>query len=287
VSVGTNLESAAVTLPRFLFCATISLVSRSTTLSLSMLALVALGCSRSQGARFSGSTEPRLVKAENVRRVEGIPPGYGRIGGVTARCERVEGFQALDEQPFADLDCSFARLNAALAESAAEAGGELLVGVSCREQGRARSCSASVARPGEELLSKRTLEGERATETAPAPSAAEAARLDEPRAGASWDIVLSFEPAIATFSRPPREPVEIVRSGDLPPHHLPLGDLEARCERGACSADELSWALRVTAARFGADSLAAVRCFRSEDDEICVGTLGATPVAETGRTAHR
>jgi hypothetical protein len=232
-------------------------------------------------------TEPRLVQPENVGTVEAIPPGYERIGRVTARCDRVEGYQALDERPLADIDCSHARLRSALAESAAESGGELLAGLSCQDQGKSRSCGAAVARPDEPALSARTLKGERSSEKAPAPSAAEVARLDEPRVDSSWHILLSFDPQLATFDRPAREPVQVVRSGDLPPHHLPLGDLEARCERESCNASELSWALRVTAARFGADSLAGVRCFRTEDDEACVGTLGATPVDESGPSARR
>ncbi len=232
-------------------------------------------------------SEPRLVKPENVGRVEAIPPGYERIGRVSARCDRVDGYQALEEQPLADIDCTPARLSAALAESAAESGGELLVGLSCQDQARSRSCSAVVARPDEPALSKRTLESEGSRDSAPAPSAAEVARLDEPHVDSSWHILLSFEPRVARFQRSPREPVEVVRSGDLPPHHLPLGDLEARCERGSCEAGELAWALRVTAARFGADSLAAVRCFQTEDDEACVGTLGATPIDESGPRAAR
>jgi hypothetical protein len=287
VSAVSNLESAAANLPRFLFfCKNLS-VPRL-TLVLSALAVTALaGCSHAGGARFSGVSEPRLVKPENVGRAEAIPPGYERTGRVSARCDRVEGYQALDEQPFADLDCTHTRLTAALAESAAESGGELLVGLVCQDQGRSRSCSATVARPDDPALTRRTLEGERSRESAPAPSAAQVARLDEPRVDASWDILLSFEPQAKRFVRPPREPVQVIRSGDLPPHHLPLGDLEARCERGTCDATELAWALRVTAARFGADSLGAVRCFRTEDDEACVGTLGATPIDESGPSAQR
>ncbi len=287
MSINTNLESAVANLPRFLyFCNNLG-VSRPTLL-LSALAVASLaGCSHSGGARFSGVSEPRLVQPENVGSAEAIPPGYERIGRVAARCDRVEGYQPLDKQPLADIDCSEARLRAALAESAAESGGELLVGLSCQNQGKSRSCSAGVARPDEPALSRRTLESERAREKAPAPSAAEVARLDEPRVDASWNIFLSFEPTLQRFERRSREPVQVVRSGDLPPHHLPLGDLEASCERGACDASELSWALRVTAARFGADSLAGVRCFRTDDEEACVGTLGATPVDESGPSARR
>jgi hypothetical protein len=287
VSIGTNLESAAANLPRFLyFCKNLG-VTRSTLLLAALAVAYLTGCSHAGGARFSGLNEPRLVKAENVGTVEAIPPGYERIGRVAARCDRVEGYQSLDERPLADIDCSRARLLAALAESAAESGGALLVGVVCQDQRESRSCSAAVARPGETALSTRPLGSEGSREKAPAPSAAEVAQLDEPRVDASWHILLSFDPRVKTFDRPAREPVQVVRSGDLPPHHLPLGDLEARCERESCDASELSWALRVTAARFGADSLAGVRCFRTEDEEACVGTLGATPIAESGPSARR
>lgn len=219
--------------------------------------------------------------AERVRRTEALPPDYDRIGRVAAHCERVEGFQPLDGTPFADLDCSFERLGSALAEAAAEAGGELLVGQRCQARARVRSCAADVARPSERALARRSLEGRSE------PARARSTSTDEPRPGTSWYILLSFDPAAQEFSRPAREPGEVVRTGALPPHHQALGDLVARCERGTCDEGELAWALRVTAARFGADSLAGVRCFETEDDSACVGTLGATPFLEPELAARR
>src|SRR4051812_49047032 len=110
------------------------------------------------GASYSGSRERPLVRAEQVRTAETVPPGYERLGRVSVRCKILHDLQALDREPLANVDCSEQRLDRALRERAAEVGGELLTGRECHRTLSERHCEARVARSSDEALEQRRLE---------------------------------------------------------------------------------------------------------------------------------
>jgi len=236
--------------------------------------LLLAGCAAGQpGASFSGSSEPRLTKAAAIATSEGLPDGYERIGSVSARCDIVRDYQTLDEELLANVDCSDDRLDRALRERAAEAGGELLVDRECKETSRARKCEADVARPSDEALAARRAEPRAPAPRAPAPGPAEVDVIDEPRVSRSWAIKLSFEAQIP-YERRARTLAELGRSGERPAQYEDLGEMVARCDRDDCEHAELAHALRVAAARVGAEHLSAVSCFDDRKGRTCVGSLG-------------
>ncbi len=245
------------------------------------------GCSATGGATFSGVREPVLVRPDGIGRSEAVPSGYERLGRVMARCEPIDGFGALDGESLANVDCSRARLERALEEAAAEVGGELLVGLHCRSPGGALRCEAGVARPSERLLSRRSPVAARVVDTAPAPGPSEVVRLDEPLASRAWGIQVDFEPRLRAFSRPARPYSAVTSVERLPPAQLWVGDVLASCDRRACSDRELAHALRVTAARLGADTLAGVHCTELEDERQCSASLGADPYDVSSVAAAR
>jgi hypothetical protein len=103
------------------------------------------------------------------------------------------------------------------------------------------------------------------------------ASLDEPHPNRSFRIRVSFQPAVRAFSRTARPATAVRQTPDLPPQQIGLGDVEARCDKHDCSVADLTHALRLTAARLGADSFAAARCVERDAERACVATLGADP----------
>ncbi len=253
-----------------------------------LAAMLALGgCATTGGATYSGVREPALVRPEHVVRAEAVPAGYERIGRVMARCQPISGYGELDGESLADVDCSQPRLERALEEAAADAGGELLVALHCRSPGGALRCEANVARPSSELLSRRPAAPLAAGAPAPAPGPGQVALLDEPRANRAWNISLAFQPQVRAFTRPAR-PYSGVSSVDtLPAQHIALGDATARCDKSDCAAPDLAHALRLTAARLGADSVSGVRCIEESGERSCAATLGATPYDPQSVSAAR
>lgn len=235
--------------------------------------LVGCGAAR-YGASYSGVWEEPLTSAERVVTVEAVPASYERLGRVSVRCKVLRDYQALSDEPFANVDCTEQRLRRALRERAAEVGGELLAGLDCRRSSGELRCDAQVARPDDDALARRSPERAAASPPSPAPDPESVARIEEPHVSRSWAILVSFDSRLP-FERAARPPSKVDRAGDVPVQHLPLGDMEARCDRGECEARELAHALRVAAARVGAHSLAAVRCFDDRHGHACVGTLGA------------
>src|SRR4051812_26886504 len=107
----------------------LSLFSR---LCFSGLTLCAVGCTaRFDPANFDGSREPRRAEPEAVSDVAVRTADMERLGSVSAACRSQPGFHRLEGELLSDLDCTPERLLWALRESAASAGGELLVGARC------------------------------------------------------------------------------------------------------------------------------------------------------------
>jgi hypothetical protein len=234
------------------------------------LALVLVGCgAATPGASYSGSREKQLESPEAIQVVEAIPAGYEWQGRASARCKLLNDYQALSDELLANVDCSKERLQRALRERAAEVGGELLAELRCRRSSQERRCDAQVGRPSDETLAARR----------PEALAASSSSNEEPRVSPSWAIRLSFESRLP-FERPAHSLSAVERSADRPPHHEPLGDASAHCDRGDCESGELVHALRLAAARVGAHSVSAVRCHDDQRGHTCVGTLGAQPAPE-------
>ncbi|HVJ19035.1 MAG TPA: hypothetical protein VM686_26630 [Polyangiaceae bacterium] len=236
--------------------------------------LTATACGSPPGASYSGTRERPLTSAARVQTLDAVPPGYERLGRVSARCTSPRDYQVLVEEPLANVDCSVARLDRALRERAAEVGGEFLAKRECSRTERERSCEAQVVRPGDDMLVTRRPEAKAAAESAPAPGPDEVAHLEEPNVSSSWVIKLSFDSRMP-YARPKRTPGEVGRSGQKPPQLQDLGDMEARCDNHECDAAELTNALRIAASHLGADSLSDVRCFDDRRGSACVGSLGA------------
>ena len=169
----------------------------------------------------------------------------------------------------------------ALRESAANAGGEVLVGLHCtaRRAGRdtqRMSCGAEVARfSGRGAASQRPLAVPRSAPVGrPAPSANEVKRIDEPDAALAFRITLDFEPIVKKFERRPRSSAEVNELALMPLADRALGDLQARCEDG-CEERALRRSVLVAAGRLGVPDVVRVRCFSVGAGNSCVGTLAA------------
>ncbi len=266
----------------------------SRTLESAVAVLLAATCSvacagRFDPAHFEGSRETRRAEPEAVREVTARTNELETLGTVHDSCQLRPGFRRLQGEALSDLDCSTERLDWALRESAASAGGELLVGLHCssRRLGTSASetyavnCSADVARYKRgALASPGPLTAPRSVPPGlPAPSAADVKRIDQPDASLGFRIALAFEPAVPRFERRLRSPSEVKELALLPIADLPLGDLAASCEN-SCDERALRYGVLVAAGRMGVPDVIGVRCFKTEAGNACVGTLAAPSVDE-------
>ena len=257
-------------------------------------ALLAAACSvacagRFDPAHFEGSREARRAEPEAVREVSARTNDFETLGTVHDSCKLRTGFRRLERESLSDLDCSTERLAWTLRESAANAGGQLLVGLRCssRRLGTSSSetyavnCAAEVARyksgalanPGP-LAAPRSLPA-----GTPAPSASDVKRIDQPDASLGFRIALSFEPAVGKFERRSRAPSEVNELALLPIADSPLGDLTADCEDG-CDERALRYGVLIAAGRMGVPDVIGVRCFSTSAGNSCVGTLAAPTLDE-------
>ncbi|HEY1533523.1 MAG TPA: hypothetical protein VGF76_05880 [Polyangiaceae bacterium] len=256
----------------------------------SVVALVAasvgsVACAaRFDPANFEGSRESRRAEPEAVRELAARTTELETLGTVHDSCRLRPGFRRLDGEALSDVDCTTERLAWALRESAANAGGEALVGERCssRRLGTSASetylvsCSAVVARfksgvlanPGPLTPPSSLPPG------TPAPSASDIARIDQPESSLAFRISLRFEPKVSTFERRPRTSAEVKELALLPFADLPLGDLAATCEDG-CDERALRYGVLIAAGRMGVPDVIGVRCFSSGSSNSCVGTLAA------------
>jgi hypothetical protein len=244
-----------------------------------------MGCAgRFDPAHFEGASEPRRAEPEAIQELAAGTNALESLGSVHDSCTLKPGFRRLQDEPLSDLDCSTERLRWALRESAANAGGEVLVGVRCgsRRSGTSASeryfvtCAGTVARfvsgmqasPGP-LTAPRSL-----PQGTPAPSASDVQRIDQPEASLAFRIALRFEPLVAKFERRARSSAEVQELALLPIADHPLGDLAASCE-GGCDERALRYGVLVAAGRMGVPDVVGVRCFSTGSGNACVGTLAA------------
>ena len=243
------------------------------------------GCAgRFDPAHFEGSREAQRAETEAVSDVVARTSELESLGTVHDRCTLTPGFRRLQGEVLSDLDCSTERLLVELHESAASAGGEVLIGAHCSSRRLSTasretyqvSCAAEVARYRSGALSRlRPLHAPRSTlQGTPAPSASDVKRVDEPDAAVAFRISLRFDPLVSTFERRVRSGSEVHELALLPLSHHALGDLIASCEDG-CDERALRYGVLVAAGRLGAPDVVGVRCFSSASESSCVGTLAA------------
>ncbi len=232
--------------------------------------LVLLLCA---GCASSPAAAPRNFRPSEVSELAALPPGYGEGAVVRASCARAARAGSFEDEPLADVDCTFTRLSRVLRARAGERAARLIVGKRCHSRRGARvrlECSATLAVP----TSQQGLSAARAVGPGPAPSPEQVLDLDEPRPQDQELIRVGFEPAASGPGAPAR-PVPRAYSA-VEETHLPsvgrqaLGQLSARCS--GCQASALRYALRVTAGHVGAGEVASVKCFQDAGDLRCVAT---------------
>lgn len=260
------------------------MISRSLSW-VSCAAALSIGCAgRFDPAHFEGSRGSQRAEPEALLDVAVSNPELETLGKVRDSCTARPGFRRLQAEALSDLDCSTSRLLLTLRESAASAGGEALVGARCSARRLASaprgtyqvSCTAEVARYlSHAVASVRPLSAPRSLPpSAPAPSAREVQRIDEPEASLAFRILVNFEPEVRSFRRRVRRGNEVHELSVLPLSHRPLGDLAVRCEAG-CDERALRYGVLIAAGRLGAPDVVGVRCFSSASGKSCVGTLAA------------
>jgi len=232
-----------------------------------------MGCA-TRGVIFEGHAEPRVARARDLLELADMPAGYERVGRLAARCTLVEGERPEPEARLVDVDCSEARLVAALREKAADVGGEALIGRRCRSRVSGSgegsttldiSCDTEVARPTGDTLVRRPLVSGVMSED------------DAPRAEEAWHIRVSFAPAPGVPLRPPRR-ADLVREVPyMPGANLRLGDIVTRCHEG-CTRDGARLGLLAAAGRVGASDVVDVTCAAMGNGYVCTGVATAHEV---------
>jgi hypothetical protein len=231
----------------------------------SVLALILLSaaCSRAPAS-------PQSYAPNEVTELAALPSGYTLGEALTEGCS-VAPRVAFEDEALSNVDCSYERLSRALRARAGEDGARFLVGKRCRGGPGARprlSCTASVARPTETT----PLQANSAPSRGPAPSASQVRDLDEPRPQDAARIRVTFRAGKDATALPARAYDRVAETTQGSVGRRALGQVSARCDEGACTADSLRHALRVAAGRVGAGEVSGVACFAEEDGARCVAT---------------
>ncbi len=244
---------------------------RWTALGYVGVAFLAAACAgRFDPANFEGTREARRAEPEALLDLAAPNNELETLGTVHDSCTLRAGFRRLDDEALSDLDCSSERLLVVLHESAASAGGEVLLGAQCssRPLGTSApetyqlSCTAEVARYRSGVLAHlRPVSAPRSRPPGrPAPSASDVKRIDQPDASLAFRISLNFVPAVSKFERRARSGAEVHELARLPLSHLRLGDLAASCQDG-CDERALRYGVLIAAGRLGAPTWWACAVF--------------------------
>jgi hypothetical protein len=89
-------------------------------------------------------------------------------------------------------------------------------------------------------------------------------------------IAIDLEPAVAGFRRSRRPGAEVAEFPLLPVGHVELGLMRARCDEGACDAEQARAGLRAAAGGLGVSDLVGVRCAALDGELSCLATLAAS-----------
>jgi hypothetical protein len=220
-----------------------------------------------------------------VERLEVLPSDYRSLGDVRASCEEREGFEAAEDEPLASFDCNEARLRRVLAELSVERGGEVLAEERCDRSGArglSLACRARVGqRPDTERRAQPADGAAAESFSSPAPSAAEVARADEPRARLAFEIEVDFEPRVRRFAGERRAADRVAWVATVPLSHVELGVLRTSCDAEDCAVADLRHALRVAAGGLGASDVVGARCATLSDESWCVAEVAAAEVDVT------
>jgi hypothetical protein len=237
-------------------------------------ALTGCGLGSASPPRFSGYTRRGPVDSANVRMAPTLPAGYEAIGRIDARCRADDGVVGIDDESLADVDCSEALLGAAIREKAAEVGGEVLVGLTCRQSVDRRSdglestlyvCFANVAMPRDTTSTCRGT---------PAEGAGPVWRAEE-----AFDVAVSVRP-VDSSARPRRAaPTErVAELAFLPIGRVVMGDIVARGPEADRAA--VRHAVRAAAGRVGASDVVGIACVHDDDGWLCTGRATRPEVDE-------
>jgi len=206
------------------------------------------------------------VEASNVVWSEVVPAGYTSLGDVEASCTSARDWRPFHDAPATGLFCDRPLLERALAEKAARRGGTLLALTRCGGQAAGvLTCSAVVARSRSGVA-----------RVAASSSLVAATDSDALSPGVASHIAIDLEPAVPRYARRARSGADVQERAFLPVGHVELGILRARCDAGACSAEQARAGLRAAAGALGVSDLVGVRCTPFDGERTCVAALAAT-----------
>src|SRR6478609_1677774 len=107
------------------------------------LAMTQACAGRFDPAHFQGTREARRAEPEALVELSARTSELETLGTIRATCSLRPGFRRLDHEKLSDFDCSNERLLFALRESAANAGGEALLGAHCSSRPLGSSAPAA------------------------------------------------------------------------------------------------------------------------------------------------
>jgi hypothetical protein len=238
--------------------------------------LAAQACA-ANGVSYSGESRPRVAHPLQLASGDRAASGEERLGRISAACTRVDVSEGLDSARSSDVSCSNAFLLAALRDRAAAAGGTTLVGTDCDREfdhgkpERHLACSAEAWGPSDP---------KRIPSAEPLPLNVDPRGPAAPLApgyGAvadAWRVRIDYWPVKGAHALQSVAPSEVIEVDYPRVGHVPLGDVRARGDE-KIAFDTLRSALRATAARLGATSIAGVRCVTGEGQHICVASVAA------------
>jgi hypothetical protein len=271
-------------------------------------ALALVGCARPAAlpARYTGTHGTGGFDSASVREVHNKPSAYVMLGSVTARCRADAGVRSIRDAWLADVDCSEELLVAALREKAAAVGGGALVERECVRDEHSCSeawtstlitCSASVAGPaalstpvdgsGHPLPFTPVVRPLPRDAVLPAlgsndggwVAAPKAAEVEYESVTQAFRVKVSFTPVNPSAApRAPKDPDRVRELATLPPSHVVMGDIAARC-RNECDRTAVRYAVRAAAARVGATDVAGIACVQTKHGFLCTGRA-ARPEAD-------
>jgi hypothetical protein len=247
--------------------------------------VAALGGCAPVSTHYTGAKLEPVVHPNDVQDLQQRPPGSRALGLVEAKCH-LENFDLdasaaaepqVASERLSDLMCSPRLLSAALAERAAQVGGNALVQRYCvgnQSFGNHLRCTAHVVRTkGPSEPGSHFLDFPNGVPALASPSEA-------------WRIKVHFSPSSRFQKRDPWPMHLVAEQSVVPVQDIELGDMVASCSE-ECADDSLRDALRVAASQVGGTDVAAIQCSHQAEGFRCVGTAAAPEVDPRRHSAAR
>jgi hypothetical protein len=195
------------------------------------------------------------------------------IGRVTSRCFRLEEPKDFHGAWLSDVDCSEARLVAALRSVALQVGGDAIVERRCtwrqlQSRRRRLDCEARVVRLDEPATGHFVVDEAAANQS-------RVWSLDDPTGTQAWRMRVAVFPRVHLGTQDPRRADLVVENATLPLARRHIADVRITCTE-RCSLDAARAAIRVVAGRLGASDVAGIACVRSGDAWECSGSVADT-----------